>query len=202
MRIRHRQSLGYALLFVGGIICLAVAYQQHQYQRFVRAGHQAVLERRFDSQAYDDASQRWFARRNMLLFNQGLLAYHANNLSHAKELFQRASQHAQMRPLRTQSLYNLGLVLLQLEDAQRATELFKQVLRLDPQDKDAKLMLEQLYHLVWRSGSGRQAAMHAPEPRPGCKADGHLEPAPGLEQTEGEDSSGDGQGHSTPPAGI
>src|ERR671922_4044 len=125
MPTQRRRSLLYGGLFLSGAVCLALAYQQQQYIRVVTAGDQAVAERRFDSQEYVQASSLWFASQSRLLFNQGVLAYKAGNLPRAMDFFRRASQHTHNLGLLTQALYNMGVVLIDLQDMQGAAELLK-----------------------------------------------------------------------------
>jgi tetratricopeptide (TPR) repeat protein len=119
----------FSLLCLGGIVCVAFALQQHRYARFISVGNQAVAEKRFDTQEYVRASRSWFARRDKLLFNQGVLAYRAGNVPGAADYFQRASQHTQSVTLRTQTLYNLSVALLAEQEAEGAAELLKETLR-------------------------------------------------------------------------
>jgi tetratricopeptide (TPR) repeat protein len=182
---------------------MALAYQQQRYTRFLVAGNQAVAERRFDSQAYAQASRLWFASQDRLLFNQGVLAYKAGSLPRAMDFFRQASQHTHNPVLLTQALYNMGVVLIDLQDMQGAAELLKTALRLNPQDTDAKFTLEQLYHIA-QSQPG-EGAQQVSKPRGGTFDQGGSQPlkqAPGLSQNQGEGSSGAGQGRSTPRPGI
>src|SRR5918996_2166551 len=109
-RLRY---LFYGLLCLCGIACVVFAFQQQRYTRFLAAGNQAVMEKRFDSQDYTRARHIWFASQDMLLFNQGVLAHTAGNLSRATTSFRQVSHHASSADLRMQALYNLGVVLLQ-----------------------------------------------------------------------------------------
>jgi Ca-activated chloride channel homolog len=196
MSTQYKKHLLYGLLLLGGGVLLLLAYQQQSYVHFVEAGNQAVAERRFDSQDYTQAHRLWLADQDMLLFNQGVLAYRASNLPHATDAFRQVSEHADNLTLRKQALYNLGIVLLKFQEAQRAAELFKEALRLDPQDKDAKLTLEHLYHVHWRRKEGYQEASGKQQSNLRQDQDGPLQQAPGLGQGQA------GQGRSTPPAGI
>lgn len=188
MTIQRNTHFFFSLLCLGGIVCVAFALQQHRYARFISVGNQAVAEKRFDTQEYVRASRSWFARRDKLLFNQGVLAYRAGNVPRAADYFQRASQHTQSVTLRTQTLYNLSVALLAEQEAEGAAELLKETLRLNPHDKDAKLMLERLYHLAQHQRGKHGEAAH--------------EQAPGLSQEKGEKSHEEGQGRSKPAPNI
>jgi tetratricopeptide (TPR) repeat protein len=178
----------YGLLCVAGLGCLAFATYQQRYARVVAMGNQAVIERRFDSQAYERARHFWFARQDMLLFNQGVLAYEAQRFPRAAEYFREALQRTSSMRLRSQALYNLGMVMLALDEVERAIELFKEALRLDPLDKDTKFNLERLYHFVLR--------------REGKHGTASLRQGPMPDQEAQEGRNGDGQGRSSPPGGI
>lgn len=200
-RPRYRYFV-YGFLLVSGVICIVLAHQQYRYTRFLTAGHRAVVEQRFDSQDYEQASRLWFADQERLLFNQGVLAYKAGHLPRATDLFRRASQHTPNRTLRTRALYNLSVVLLQLQEVQGAGELLKEALRLNPSDKEAKFALEQLYHIVQSQGEEHREAASKQGKARHQEGEEALKQAPGLEQGEGKNSPGNGQGRSTGRPGI
>jgi tetratricopeptide (TPR) repeat protein len=198
---RHQYVL-YGFLVLNGLICMALAYQQHRYTRFLSAGHRAVVEQRFDSQDYERASHLWFANQERLLFNQGVLAYKAGHLPRATEFFRRISQRTSTPALQTRALYNLSVVLLELQEVQGAVELLKEALRLDPGNKEAKFALEQLYHLAHREGEEHREAAGTEEASRPKESSEPLKQAPGVDQEAGKDSSRDGQGHATGRPGI
>ena len=183
----------YGVIFLCGVASILLAYQQRQYSLFLAAGHRAVTELRFDSQDYMQASRLWFANRERLRFNQGVLAYAAGHLRRATDLFREVSQRTSNPILQTRALYNLSVVLLQLEEVRGAAELLKEALRLDPHDKEAKFALEQLYQSMRQPGDGHREAdgiQASAPPQEGLKQ------APGFGQQEGEDAARDGQGRS------
>ena len=194
-RLRH---LIYGFLFLCGIACVGFASQQERYSRFLAAGNRAVRESRFDSQDYARARHIWFASQDTLLFNQGVLAHTAGNLARATDSFRHVSHHAHSDALRMQALYNLGVVLLQLQEAEGAVELFKEALRLQPQDTDAKFVLEHLYHTLQPQEGARQAGAGEQDAKPKPDGKGALKQAPGLGQADPEA----GQGRSAPRPGI
>jgi tetratricopeptide (TPR) repeat protein len=157
-----------------------------------------VTEKRFDSQDYTRARHIWFASQDTLLFNQGVLAHTAGNLARATDSFQQVSHHARSADLQMQALYNLGVVLLQLQEAKGAVELFKEALRLNPHDTDAKVVLERLYHTLQPQEGTRQAATGEPDSSTKPDRKGTLKQAPGLGQADPEA----GQGRSAPRPGI
>jgi tetratricopeptide (TPR) repeat protein len=179
----------YSVVCIVGLACILFGAQQLHYTRLLAAGNQAVLEQRFDSREYERAQRSWMARHDLLLFNQGVLAFKAQNLSRAAEHFRQASQTTHNTQIRMQSLYNLGLVMLALEEVQAAAELFKEALRVDPTDNDAKFNLERLYHFVLRQESSEHG-------------EAALEQAPGADQGSEERPMGSGQGRSKPRPGI
>jgi Ca-activated chloride channel homolog len=178
----------YVVLTLSGLACLGFAFTQEQYLRVIRTGNDAVAEQRFDIQHYDRAQHFWFANKDMLLFNQGVLAYKARNLPRAAEYFRQVQQRTTNAALREQSNYNLGLVMLALEEVERAAEFFKETLRLDPHDKAAKFNLERLYHFVLR--------------QEGDQGEASLKQAPGAPQEKEQGRGTEGQGRSKPPSGI
>jgi tetratricopeptide (TPR) repeat protein len=192
------RPLVYGFLCLCGIACVGFGAQQERYSRFLAAGKRAVLESRFDSQDYTHARHIWFASQDTLLFNQGVLAHTAGNLARATDSFRRVSYHTHSDALRMQALYNLGVVLLQLQEAEGAVELFKEALRLQPQDTDAKFVLERLYHTLQPQEGTRQAGAGEQDAKPKPDGQGALKQAPGLGQADPEA----GQGRSAPRSGI
>jgi Ca-activated chloride channel homolog len=152
------------------------------------AGNQAVAEKRFDTQDYDRASQYWLAREDIVLTNQGLLAYHAKNYPRAADLFRQVSVSTQRPEVKRQALYNLGRMFLELKEVERAADFFKEVLRLDPEDHEAKFNLERLYHFVLL--------------KEGNHSEANLKQAPGAENEANGNSGADGQGRGQEQSGI
>ena len=182
------RGLLYACLFMSGLTCMTFAAYQQYYTNTIAAGNRAMAEQRFDSQAYEQASRFWWAQRDTLLFNQGVLAYKAGNIPRAADYFRQVTQRPASPTLRMQAHYNLGLVMLALEEAENAAEFFKIALRLDPYDRDTKFNLERLYHFVLR--------------QEGAPGEVSLKQAPGAGQESEQGAKGDAQGRSKPRSGI
>ena len=178
----------YTALLGIGVALLAFAAYQYRYTRLVAVGNQSFAEQRFDIQDYEHASRFWMARQDALLFNQGVLAYKARNLPRAAEYFRQTLQHASNQQVRMQAQYNLGMVMLALEEVERAVEFFKEALRLDPHDNDSKFNLERLYHFALQ--------------KEGEQGNASLQQAPGAGQDKKPGTQGDGQGRSRPGNGI
>jgi Ca-activated chloride channel homolog len=188
MSTSHTRNLFNLSCFVGGLALLAFAGYQSRYARLVAVGYQSVAEQRFDDQAYERAGHFWMASQDAMLFNQGVLTYKARNLPRAAEYFRQALQHTTSAAIRMQAHYNLGLVMLALEEGERAAEFFKEALRLDPHDTDTKFNLERLYHFVLRQEQEQGKAS--------------LKQAPGTGADQKPGASGDGQGRSPSGKGI
>lgn len=148
MATRRVRNSAYGFLLGLGVLSLTFAYYQHRYVQLLEAGNQAVVEKRFDTQDYDRASRYWFARQDIVLANQGILAYQADNFPRAADFFRQASRAAQTSVVEGQALYNLGRIFIELKEVEQAADFFKASLRLDPTDRDAKFNLERLYRLV------------------------------------------------------
>lgn len=188
MATAYRRGIVYGLLLSIGLGGIALGIYQQRYERMIHAGNQAVAERRFDSQDYAQAQTFWLAQRAALSFNQGVMAYKAQNLSRAADYFRQTSQRTKSAHLRTQALYNLGLVMLTLNEVEGAAEVFKETLRLDPMDKDAKYNLERLYHFILR--------------QEGEQGEASMKQAPGTGKEEHEGLGKNGQGRSGSQSGI
>ena len=184
----YRWHLTYGLLLGVGLVSMAFAYQQYGYMRFMAAGEQAIEEKRFDTRDYERASQYWLARQDIVLTNQGLLAYEAKNYPRAADLFRQVSVTAKQDAIKGQALYNLGRMFLELKEVERAADYFKEVLRLDPEDHEAKFNLERLYHFVLL--------------KEGNHSEANLKQAPGANNESNGHSGADGQGRSQEQSGI
>lgn len=176
----------FALLVLGGMACLGFGLLQLRYQQLVTSGNQAVAAQRFDTQAYERARRFWFANSEALRFNQGVLAFRAKNYARAAEHFRQVAQQTGNRTLKARALYNLGRVMLELDEVEGAAELFKEALRLDPADREAKFNLERLYHFVLLKEEHYGEAT--------------LQQAPGVRDEK--HSTGEGQGRSKPRPDI
>lgn len=166
----HMKYRLYALLFLGGLVCLAFASYQQHYSQLITTGHREVAEQRFDSQDYERAGRFWFASQDRLTFNRGVLAYKAQNLPRAAQYFRQVSQDTTSPTLRVQALHNLGMVMVALKKGQGAAQMFKEALRLNPEDMRSKFHLERLYHFVLalrdnhpKPRSNRRLAQHLPK---------------------------------------
>lgn len=188
MATARRKLLLHVILSVCGLACVGFALYQLQYLRMTAQGNDAVVAQRFDTQHYEQAGHYWFANEALLLFNQGVLAFKARNLPRAVEYFRQVDQRTDDLSLRVQSQYNLGLVMLELNETERAAEFFKETLRLLPQDLDAKFNLERLYHFVMQ--------------RQGAQGEASMPQAPGTSQEKEKGRGTDGQGRSKSPSGI
>ena len=188
MATPRQTLLRYVVLSLSGLGCLGFALYQQQYVRVIAKGNAAIAEQRFDTLYYEQASRYWLANNDLLLFNQGVLAFKARNLPRAAEYFRQVQQHTTNPALQVKSQYNLGVVMLALEEVERAAEFFKETLRLDPQDKEAKFNLERLYHFVLL--------------QQGAQGEASMKQAPGAPQDNETGRGTEGQGRSKPPSGI
>jgi tetratricopeptide (TPR) repeat protein len=187
MKIRRARHIAYGGLLCLGLLSWGFAYCQHRYAQLIATGNQAVEEKRFDTQDYDHASRYWFARQDVVLANQGMLAYRAENFPRAADLFRRVSQTARNTSIESQALYNLCRIFLELKQIEQAADFFKAALRLEPSDLEAKFNLERLYHFVLvKDGEHSEAS---------------LEQAPGAGD-EPNDQGQDGQGRGKPNSDI
>ena len=189
MAAARRRHIVLSCLCLCGLLSLSFTAYQYHYSQLIAAGNQAVRHHRFDTKDYVKAQQAWFARRDRLQFNQGVLAYEAKNLPRAAEYFRAASQQSNDDQLRMRALYNLGMVLLALDETKEAAKLFKESLRLVPSDVDAKFNLERLYHLVLQQHDDQGQAS--------------LDQAPGTpHEGDQKQPQAGGKGRSRPDQGI
>jgi hypothetical protein len=100
-------------------------------------------------------------------------------------LFGKASQATADRTVRSKALYNSGVIMMAMQQPERAAALFKQALRLDEGDRDAKFNLEQLYRFVQTGVDGGSEASRDQLPQ--------LPKQAPPDATEGELGSGKGR---------
>lgn len=149
------------LFFFLALLGASFTSNLYNYNRLMSEGQQAIEENRFDTQAFAQAGKQWFANHDNILFNQGILAYKARNLSHAAQLFRDVSQHGKRDTLRTTATYNLAKVMEDLGEMEGARNLYKEVLRLNAEDMDAKFNLERIqHHLLQQNGEFAQAGLN------------------------------------------
>lgn len=134
-------------LLLGGLLFF-LGVQRMRSALLLLEGNLAVAQKQFESQAYEQAAQIWWTRDDHVLFNQGVRAFWAQDLRQAVQLFRKVSQTTADRGLHSKALYNSGVILMEMQQPEHAAELFKQALRLDPANRDAKFNLEQLYRLA------------------------------------------------------
>lgn len=156
---RNKGAISVLLLFLG-VLGASFTVDQYYYSRLMSEGRQAIQDNRFDTQAFAKASKLWFARQDKILFNQGILAYKAGNLSHAAQLFREAAQRAHSDTLRTLATYNVAKVMQDLGEMEGARMLFEETLRHNAGDMEAKFNLEQIqHHLRYHEGGFSQATL-------------------------------------------
>lgn len=130
----------YLLIALAAVIPLGVSAQKYPERSQVRKGN-----RLYERLRYDDAIERY--SRAMALsdscyeakFNLGDALYKAKAYDKAGEVFGTlAADSLRSEKDRAQALYNLGNTLFQQKKYQEALNAFKQSLRLNPDDREAK----------------------------------------------------------------
>ncbi len=151
-------ALAAALWF--GIAGPAVSATAQEGRREVEAGN-----RLYDEGRYQEAHARYLeALRKvpglpLARFNEGNALYRSQEFQRAMEAFIEAAEGADPE-WRPSALYNLGNALIRQEQPGPAAEAYKQALRLDPADEDAKhnleLALQQLEQQQQEGGEGQE----------------------------------------------
>lgn len=125
-------------------------------------------------------------------FNEGSALYQSHEFQRAMEAFLDAAEEADPE-WQADALYNLGNALIRQQQPGPAVEAYKQSLRLDPRDQDAKhnleLALQQLEQQQQQGGDGQQGD----DQNQDQQQQGESQPQPQGEQ-EGEQDSDPSQG--------
>lgn len=143
--LRHPRALVLALLAVGTISLTAGWYQKLGYLDAIARGARATEQGRFDNTDLEQAGRNVFAARDLVAYHQGVRAAAAGRLARATERFLDVVSRSQSPTLRARAYYNLGNLLALQGKVQDAVEMYREALRLDPSDWDAKSNLEALY---------------------------------------------------------
>jgi len=104
--------------------------------RLVKKGDLEGAAKQFESAQIDDPENPWLA------FNLATVAHLRGDDEEAVKLFERAAALAKDPALRGRIAYNAGHAYFQMGQSPEAIEKFKEALRLDPRDMDAKYNLE------------------------------------------------------------
>ncbi|MDD5529769.1 MAG: tetratricopeptide repeat protein [bacterium] len=75
-------------------------------------------------------------------YNMGCARYKVDSLEYAMTLFTKIMASLESKGLKEKACYNMGNTLFKSGNLELAIESYKQALRMDPDDKDAKINLE------------------------------------------------------------
>lgn len=136
--------------------------------RLVRKGDLEGAAKQFESAEIDDPDNP------MLAYNLGTVATLRGQDEEALKYFDRAQSLTRDPALQARIAYNAGYALFHMGKTQDAVEKFKQSLRLNPRDMDAKYNIEYI-----RSGKKPKASAQKPSGTP-------PQPSPNASQTPSE----------------
>jgi Ca-activated chloride channel family protein len=149
------------MLILGGLCLSCGIYQKYWYADLVRYAVESIEANRLDQQYLEEAKKGLFSSDDLIDYNMGVRAYRANNLKKAGDYFHEVIRNGQNSPQKKQAYFNLGNILVQFELPRKAAEMYKESLRLDPNDWESKYNLERLYvfQLQESPGEGDQASL-------------------------------------------
>lgn len=134
------------LLLAVGLISMALGIlTKIYYDDLIVDGNRSVAVNRFDTIAYERARNFPMASPGMLAYNLGVLAYKAGNLERSASSFRESIDLSGDRALRGKAYYNLGNIFTLIKQPKIAAEMYRDALRINPKDWDAKYNLERLY---------------------------------------------------------
>ena len=143
LQLRTFAILG--LLLVGTTLVFLGWYQKRGYLDLMASGARATEEARFDNLDFERAGQNLFGGKDVIAYNRGVRAFAAGRFAAAAGHFQEVISRSESPTLRAKAYYNLGNLLALGENAREAAEMYREALRLDPSDWEAKSNLEMLY---------------------------------------------------------
>lgn len=169
---RRRRAVTLGLLAVG-LASLGLGwYEKRGYRDLVAAGAKATEEERFENRDFDRAEASLFASHDLLAYNRGVRAAAAGQADAAARHFQDVLSGRGSAALRARAAYNLGNLLALEGRAPEAAAMYREALRLDPSDWDAKANLEWLFTRHQATWEERAEAGLTQAPEPGEAGDG------------------------------
>lgn len=150
--LQRRTAVTVGLLAVGLILVGLGWYQKRGYADLVATGVKATEEGRFENRDFERADANLFASRELLAYNRGVRAATAGQPAAAARYFQEVLSRGASPALRARASYNLGNLLALEGRAREAADMYREALRLDPADWDAKANLERLYRQLEVAG--------------------------------------------------
>ena len=142
------------LIILGGLCLCFGIYQKHWYSDLIQNGAKSIEANRLDEQHLEEAKRGLFSSDGLVVYNMEVRAYRANNLGKASEYFYEVIRNSRDSSQKKLAYFNLGNVLVQLDLPQKAAEMYRESLRLDPTDWECKYNLQRLYVFYPKTFSG------------------------------------------------
>jgi tetratricopeptide (TPR) repeat protein len=178
--LRLRTAVTVGLLLVGTTLGFLGWYQKRGYLDLMASGARATQEARFDNLDFERAERNLFGAKDLIAYNRGVRATAAGRFAAAAGHFQEVISQSQSSILRAKAYYNLGNLLVLRGNPKEAAEMYREALRLDPSDWEAKSNLEILYAQV--PGEERANASLTQAREPGEPGDETGRSGPGSEK--------------------
>jgi Ca-activated chloride channel family protein len=155
------RKLRVIMLLLGGLCLSYGIYQKYWYSDLVRKAVGSIEANRLDQQYLEEAKKGLFSSDGLIAYNMGVRAYRASNLKKASEHFYEVIRNSHDSSRKKHAYYNLGNIFVELELPQKAAEMYKESLRLDPKDWESKYNLERLYVFYNEAfpGEGQQTSL-------------------------------------------
>jgi Ca-activated chloride channel family protein len=145
---------GVCILMVGGLWAGGAAAQEN---RLLRKGNELYEQQQYPAatEAYQKALEQNPASVTGL-FNAGNALYRQKQLEQARKAMEQAARHAARPEQKAAAHYNLGNTYMAERKWQEAVDVYKQSLRLNPADADARYNLNYALQMLQQQQQNQQ----------------------------------------------
>ena len=143
---------------------------------------------------FKDAGQSFSSARtdrpddSRITYNQGNAHYKEGRFPEALQAFTQPSSDEKNPNIRKNAIYNTGNTLVKLGKLKEAESAYKEVLRLDPEDMDAKFNLEYVREQLKKKEDQKQDSDQGKQKNEDKDSDSKKEPGEDQEQDKGQQS--------------
>ena len=163
--MQHNKKTVWVLFFVklfvkiallGAIVFSSAKCSAQSVNALLREGNKFYKNGKYNNatESYSNALQK--APKDIrAAFNQADALYKLNEMDKAKELFNAITKVATNAPIKARAFYNVGNVHYKQEKWEESARAYKESLKLNPKDEDAKYNLMMALAKIKKNGGGK-----------------------------------------------